>query len=650
MLRGLHEAHVATDPDDGRAIGVVHRDVSPHNVMVDGVGHVKVIDFGLATSVVKQTVTESAVVLGKTAYMAPEQARGEQATAATHQYAAAIVLYELVTGERFYGDMASRAIWSVAGAGQHRPRALERVPTAVRTALVRALTAAPKKRFPSCAAFADALVQALPAATQPATTTQLGALVAALSGPEQDTVEAARAQPAARLPAPARQGRRRRHRRYQRPRAGSARARRPHAGGARARRRRRRRRRRAWGHRRPGRRGPRRARRRADHRDDDQRDDTNTTTTTAPTVSASTAAPTNSASTAALLSATAPAPAKTARPEPPARADRKAVRGQMQPDAVKLLGPLFAVLGLVAGAAPAAAAPAMTQRPAVLRPLDAVARPEVGGRSRGRGRRSAGARPRTRACPSRTSARAAACRAATAPHTEGASPRRRTARQAACATAFELRIRFYQPKTRKAYGVVLRGFLSWLGAPPAVTTRESVRDWLELLVDGGATSSWVSVHLSCLRTVFDKMCGRRFTLGLSTPGRCARRTPRRRRARGRGQRRRGWAPAGRAPARAAHSGRGAASTACRGRRSAGWSHPYIRRTRKFMQDFFAPTPSPRRRSPRIPEDVRRTARGQPTHDTVQARRSPPMATSTTSPTTQPSTALPTGEDGVTTDR
>jgi site-specific recombinase XerD len=83
----------------------------------------------------------------------------------------------------------------------------------------------------------------------------------------------------------------------------------------------------------------------------------------------------------------------------------------------------------------------------------------------------------------------------------------------------ELKIRFYQPKTRKSYGVVIRGFLSWLGAPPTTAVRENVREWLELLVDGGATSSWVSVHLSCLRTVFDKMCGRQITLGLCTPRR-----------------------------------------------------------------------------------------------------------------------------------
>lgn len=83
----------------------------------------------------------------------------------------------------------------------------------------------------------------------------------------------------------------------------------------------------------------------------------------------------------------------------------------------------------------------------------------------------------------------------------------------------ELKIRFYQPKSRKSYCHVLVTFLRFLGQPPAAATRDSIRDWLELLVDGGASSSTVSVHLSCLRTVFDKMCFREITLGLVTPRR-----------------------------------------------------------------------------------------------------------------------------------
>lgn len=83
----------------------------------------------------------------------------------------------------------------------------------------------------------------------------------------------------------------------------------------------------------------------------------------------------------------------------------------------------------------------------------------------------------------------------------------------------ELKIRFYQPKTIKSYGNLLTSFLRWFGAPPHRVTREDVRNYLELLVDGGASSSWVGVHLAAIRTAFDKMCGRRITLGLETPRR-----------------------------------------------------------------------------------------------------------------------------------
>jgi len=83
----------------------------------------------------------------------------------------------------------------------------------------------------------------------------------------------------------------------------------------------------------------------------------------------------------------------------------------------------------------------------------------------------------------------------------------------------ELRIRFYQKRSVTSYRHALAGFLGWLGRLPAAATRDDVRDYLELMVEGGASSSWVSVVLSAIRTAFDKMCGRSITLGLMTPRR-----------------------------------------------------------------------------------------------------------------------------------
>jgi hypothetical protein len=83
----------------------------------------------------------------------------------------------------------------------------------------------------------------------------------------------------------------------------------------------------------------------------------------------------------------------------------------------------------------------------------------------------------------------------------------------------ELKIRFYQRKSVKAYHHALAGFLRWFGGLPHQVTREDVRDYLELLVDGGGSASWVSINLSAIRTAFDKMCGRQITLGLMSPRR-----------------------------------------------------------------------------------------------------------------------------------
>ncbi len=82
-----------------------------------------------------------------------------------------------------------------------------------------------------------------------------------------------------------------------------------------------------------------------------------------------------------------------------------------------------------------------------------------------------------------------------------------------------MKIRCYGSKTIKTYKNALVAFLRWFGGPPHRVTREHVREFLEMLVDSGKGSSWLSLHLSVIRTVFDKMCGRAVTLGLQTPRR-----------------------------------------------------------------------------------------------------------------------------------
>lgn len=91
-LRGLHYAHTHS------GLSLVHRDVSPSNILVDWAGAVRVADFGLATSTLKVTTTSPGLLFGKLAYMSPEQARSQELDGRADTYSCAVVLWELVTG------------------------------------------------------------------------------------------------------------------------------------------------------------------------------------------------------------------------------------------------------------------------------------------------------------------------------------------------------------------------------------------------------------------------------------------------------------------------------------------------------------------------------------------------------------------------
>lgn len=100
-LRGLDYAHRRTD-DDGRPLGIVHRDVSPANILISFDGEVKLCDFGIAHANDAAGALQADVIRGKAGYMSPEQAKGEPVDARADVFALGIILWEILAGRRLY--------------------------------------------------------------------------------------------------------------------------------------------------------------------------------------------------------------------------------------------------------------------------------------------------------------------------------------------------------------------------------------------------------------------------------------------------------------------------------------------------------------------------------------------------------------------
>jgi serine/threonine-protein kinase len=159
-IRWLEDA--ARSLDAAHRHGIVHRDVKPANLLLDDEGRVRVGDFGIATAAGLDSVTVTGTVLGTAGYLAPEQAQGRATTAATDEYALAVVAFELATGRRPFARDSSAAE-AAAHCYEPVPSAVRQLPTlpgAVDGVFARALAKDPSARFPSSAAFVTALAGA----------------------------------------------------------------------------------------------------------------------------------------------------------------------------------------------------------------------------------------------------------------------------------------------------------------------------------------------------------------------------------------------------------------------------------------------------------------------------------------------------------
>jgi serine/threonine protein kinase len=157
-LGGLAYAHALGDYD-GRPLGIIHRDVSPHNIFVTYDGHTKLVDFGIAKAALSSTETEVGVLKGKVAYMSPEQAMGGRIDQRADLFAMGIVLWELLARQRLMtGESAANTLHKLMN--EQIPRVSSVVPgidPELEAICGKALEKDPQYRWQSAAEMRDAL-------------------------------------------------------------------------------------------------------------------------------------------------------------------------------------------------------------------------------------------------------------------------------------------------------------------------------------------------------------------------------------------------------------------------------------------------------------------------------------------------------------
>ncbi|MDP1822760.1 MAG: serine/threonine-protein kinase [Archangium sp.] len=156
-LEGLHAAH-ELKADDGAPLGLVHRDLSPHNVMCGFDGRVKVLDFGVAKMRDQRTVTLPGIVKGKPLYMSPEQATAERIDRRSDIFSMGLILFEALLARRAFDQKDdTKTMESIVNDTLARPAGL---PTPLWEVIERALQKEPERRFRNALEMAQALREA----------------------------------------------------------------------------------------------------------------------------------------------------------------------------------------------------------------------------------------------------------------------------------------------------------------------------------------------------------------------------------------------------------------------------------------------------------------------------------------------------------
>jgi len=161
VLHGLHAAHEARG-SSGEPLGIVHRDVSPQNILVGADGVARLADFGVAKAAGRLHTTQEGRVKGKVAYMAPEQLRAGEVDRRTDIYAASVVLWELLAGKPLFRAATPQDTLERALVGcLHAPSRHADVPEELDAIVTRGLEQGAEKRFATAREMATALERAI---------------------------------------------------------------------------------------------------------------------------------------------------------------------------------------------------------------------------------------------------------------------------------------------------------------------------------------------------------------------------------------------------------------------------------------------------------------------------------------------------------
>lgn len=161
-LDGLTYVHSAKD-DRGKPLGIVHRDISPHNILVDKYGKSKIGDFGIATGQYRSEKTSFGIVKGKAAYMSPEQAAGKPLDHRSDLAAAGLTLFALLSGKAAYSGSDTSSVMSMAESGLDRD-SINKLECGdeLKNVIAKATSLKISERYQSAAQFREALAAAVP--------------------------------------------------------------------------------------------------------------------------------------------------------------------------------------------------------------------------------------------------------------------------------------------------------------------------------------------------------------------------------------------------------------------------------------------------------------------------------------------------------